>query len=196
MVLNGQKKLLNTAATLWYLQTFHEMRTDKFGQIIFGEQDVMNLYLQGLDFDILNHLLVDNSVDLETAAHILDHVPQFVKYDELAQQQSVEQWDHRCQTNWYMPEEYKQLDIAAYVLSLCESDAELQRCGQELMMFQERDLFNLLRYLKYLVDIMTENRLIWGVGRGSSVASFVLYKLGVHRINSLHYELDPSEFLR
>ena len=63
-------------------------------------------------------------------------------------------------------------------------------------MFQERDLFNLLRYLKYLVDTMTENRLIWGVGRGSSVASFVLYKLGVHRINSLHYELDPAEFLR
>ena len=156
----------------------------------------MNLYLQGHDLAVLNHLLVDNSVDLETAAHILDHVPQFVKYDELAQQQSVEQWDHRCQANWYMPEEYKQLDIAAYVLSLCESDAELQRCGQELMLFQERDLFNLLRYLKYLVDIMTQHRLIWGVGRGSSVASFVLYKLGVHRINSLHYELDPGEFLR
>jgi DNA polymerase III alpha subunit len=164
--------------------------------MIFGEQDVMNLYLQGHDLAVLNHLLVDNSVGLETAAHILDHVPQFVKYDELAQQQSVEQWDHRCQANWYMPEEYKQLDIAAYVLTLCESDAELQRCGQELMMFQERDLFNLLRYLKYLVDTMTQNRLIWGVGRGSSVASFVLYKLGVHRINSLHYELDPAEFLR
>ena len=164
--------------------------------MIFGEQDVMNLYLQGHDLAVLNHLLVDNSIDLETAAHILDHVPQFVQYDELAQQQSVEQWDHRCQANWYMPEEYKQLDIAAYVLTLCESDAELQRCGQELMMFQERDLFNLLRYLKYLVDTMTQNRLIWGVGRGSSVASFVLYKLGVHRINSLHYELDPAEFLR
>jgi DNA polymerase III alpha subunit len=172
------------------------MRTDKFGQMIFGEQDVINLYLQGLDFDILNHLLVDNSVDLETAAHILDHVPAFIKYDELVQQQSVEEWDYRCQANWYMPEEYKQLDIAAYVLSLCDSDAELQRCGQELMMFQERNLFDLLRYLKYLVDVMTENRLIWGVGRGSSVASFVLYKLKVHRINSLHYELDPAEFLR
>jgi DNA polymerase-3 subunit alpha len=172
------------------------MRTDKFGQMIFGEQDIMNLYLQEIDLDILDHLLVDNSVDLEIVAHILDHVPQFVKYDELAQQQSVEEWDHRCQANWYMPQEYKDLDIAAYVLGLCESDAELQRCGQELMMFQERNLFNLLRYLKYLVDIMTQNRLIWGVGRGSSVASFVLYKLGVHRINSLHYELDPSEFLR
>lgn len=172
------------------------MRTDKFGQMIFGEQDVMNLYLQGHDFDILNHLLVDNTIDLETAAHILDNVPTFIRYDELAQQQSVEEWDHRCQANWYMPQSYKDLDIAAYVLSLCESNAELQRCGQELLMFQERNLFDLLRYLKYLVDTMTQHRLIWGVGRGSSVASFVLYKLGVHRINSLHYELDPAEFLR
>lgn len=172
------------------------MKTDKFGQIIFGEQDVINLYLQGHDIAALNHLLVDNTVDLETAAHILDNVPAFIRYDELAQQQSVEQFDHRCQANWYMPQEYKDLDIAKYVLGLCESDAELQRCGEELLLFQERNLFNLLRYLKYLVDIMTENRLIWGVGRGSSVASFVLYKLGVHRINSLYYDLDPTEFLR
>ena len=91
---------------------------------------------------------------------------------------------------------YKDLDIAAYVLSLCSTDIELQRCGQELMLYQERGLFNLLKYLKYLVDTMRDNNLIWGVGRGSSVASYVLFKLGVHRIDSMYYELDPQEFLR
>jgi DNA polymerase III alpha subunit len=95
-----------------------------------------------------------------------------------------------------MPDEYKNLDIAEYVLGLCQTDAELQRVGEELLLFQERDLFNLLRYLKYLVDVMTTNNLIWGVGRGSSTASYVLYLLGVHRINSMYYELDPREFLR
>lgn len=172
------------------------MKTDKFGQMIFGEQDVINLYLQGHDINTLQHLLVDNTIDLETAASILDNVPAFVRYDELAQQQTVEQWDHRCQATWYMPDEYKALDIAAHVLGLCNTEAELQRCGEELLLFQERNLFDLLRYLKYLVDVMTENRLIWGVGRGSSVASYVLYKLGVHRIDSMYYELDPTEFLR
>ena len=172
------------------------MKTDKFGQMIFGEHDVVNLYLQGHDLGVLNKLLVDNTVDLETVAHILDNVPAIVRYDELVQQQSVEEWDHRCQTNWYMPDQYKQLDIAEHVLSLCASSAELQRCGQELLLFQERNLFDLLRYLKYLTDIMRENRLIWGVGRGSSVASYVLFKLGVHRVDSLFYELDPAEFLR
>ena len=63
-------------------------------------------------------------------------------------------------------------------------------------MFQERNLFNLLKYLKYLVDIMRDNNVIWGVGRGSSVASYVLYLLGVHRIDSMYYDLDPGEFLR
>ena len=172
------------------------MQTDKFGQLVFNENDVINLYLQGHDISTLEHLLVDNTIDLEVASNILENIPAFIRYDEMAQQQSVEEFDHRCQANWYMPQQYKDMDIAMHVLSLCNSDAELQRCGEELMLFQERNLFDLLKYLKYLVDIMKENRLIWGLGRGSSVASFVLYKLGVHRIDSLYYELDPAEFLR
>jgi DNA polymerase III alpha subunit len=95
-----------------------------------------------------------------------------------------------------MPDAYKNLDIAQHVLSLCGTEAELQRCGEELLLYHERDLFDLLRYLTYLVAVMKENSIIWGVGRGSSVASHVLYLLGVHRINSLHYNLDIGEFLR
>ena len=95
-----------------------------------------------------------------------------------------------------MPDEYRRMDIAEYILSLCDSDARLQRCGEELLLFQERNLFDLLRYLKYLVDTMIEHQVIWGVGRGSSVASYVLYKLGIHRVDSMYYDLDPQEFLR
>jgi DNA polymerase III alpha subunit len=95
-----------------------------------------------------------------------------------------------------MPEQYQQLDIAEHVLSLCQTQEQLQRQGQELLLYQERDLFDLLRYLKYLVDVMTQHHVIWGVGRGSSVASYVLYLLKVHRIDSMFYELDIHEFLR
>lgn len=172
------------------------MKTDKFGQIIFGEHDIISLFMQGHDLSVLNRLIVDNTIDLEIAAHILDNVPAFVRYDELTQTQSVEEFDQKCQANWHMPDQYKQLDIAKYVLDLCENQQQLQRCGEELLMFQERNLFDLLRYLKYLTDVMSENNLIWGVGRGSSVSSYVLYKLGVHRIDSLYYELDITEFLR
>jgi len=108
----------------------------------------------------------------------------------------VEDFDHQNQGNWLMPDEYKNLDIAEYVLGLCESEAALQRVGEELLLYQARDLFDLLRYLKFLVDLMQKNNLIGGVGRGSSVASYVLYLLKVHRIDSLHYNLDIAEFLR
>jgi len=173
------------------------MKINQFSEQIYDQEDLINLVMAGHDVNQYPDMLVNHTVDLETAALILEHVPTFVRYDEAARDSMTqEQFDRRCQSRWYMPQEYQGLDIAAHVLSLCQTDQELQRAGQELLLFQERDLFNLLRYLKFLVDVLRANRCIWGVGRGSSVASYVLYLLGVHRINSLYYDLDPQEFLR
>ena len=172
------------------------MKQNAHGQMIYSQDDICDLVMQGHDLAAMKNVLVDDSVDLKTAALLLDDIPKFVQYSNLVEQLSTSEFDHRNQATWFMPVQYQQLDIAEHVLSLCSSDAELQRCGHELMLYQERGLFDLLRYLKYLVDVMTHNRLIWGVGRGSSVASYVLYKLGVHRIDSMYYDLDPSEFLR
>jgi len=172
------------------------MKTDHLGQIIFSEDDCVNMLMRGQSIHV-NGMLVDATVDLETAALILEDVPTFIRYNELSlQAMTVEDFDHRNQNNWLMPDEYKNLDIAEHVLGLCESETALQRVGEELLLYQARDLFNLLRYLKFLVDIMKQNNLIWGVGRGSSVASYVLYLLEIHRIDSLHYNLDIAEFLR
>ena len=95
-----------------------------------------------------------------------------------------------------MPQEYKDLDIAQHILELCETQAELQRVGEELLLYADRELLDLLRYLKYFVDTMRKNKVVWGLGRGSSVASYVLYLLGVHKINSMYYDLDIKEFLK
>ena len=95
-----------------------------------------------------------------------------------------------------MPDEYKNFDIAKFVLDQCTHDEEMQRVGKELLMYQKRGLFTLLQYMKYLVDLMRENNIVWGVGRGSSVSSFVLFLIGIHRINSLHYDLNIEEFLK
>ena len=170
------------------------MKQNKFGELVFGEDDVLDLLMQGKELTTFDGMIVDDTIDLS-------HMPDFLESIPNLQQQrfhtcSVPDWHYQNQQQWHMPDSYKNLDIAEYVLSLCGSSAELQRCGQELLLFQERNLFDLLRYLKYLVDTMTENGIIWGVGRGSSVASYVLYKLGVHRIDSLFYNLDPQEFLR
>jgi DNA polymerase III alpha subunit len=172
------------------------MKTDHLGQMIFSEDDCVSMLMRGQSIHV-DGMLVDATVDLETAALILEHVPNFILYNELNMQAvTVEDFDCENQGQWLMPDEYKNLDIAEYVLGLCESEAALQRVGEELLLYQTRDLFDLLRYLKFLIDVMTSNNLIWGVGRGSSVASYVLYLLKIHRIDSLHYNLDIAEFLR
>jgi DNA polymerase III alpha subunit len=109
---------------------------------------------------------------------------------------SIEEFDAEQQSHWHMPDEYKAIDIAQYLLDMCTTEAELQRVGQELLLYQERDLFDLLRYLKYFVDTMRINNIVWGLGRGSSVASYVLYLLGVHKIDSLYFDLPIEEFLK
>lgn len=170
------------------------MIQNKFGQLVFSESDVCNLLMQGIGIEDLNNLIVDSTVNLTNFSDILDPAPDF-KTEHTADI-SIQEFHAQQQNNWHMPNEYKTVDIAEYILNLCGTQEELQRCGTELLMYQERNLFDLLRYLRYLVDVMKENKIIWGVGRGSSVASYVLYKLGVHRIDSMYYDLDPAEFLR
>jgi DNA polymerase III alpha subunit len=173
------------------------MKTNRFGEIVHEESDIIDLVMQGRDPVRIKNLTVDTTVDIETLVQLIEN-PQdlmtwsFPESSDIA----VPEFDHIRQNRWFMPDEYKNIDIAEYVLSLCSTQEELQRAGEELLLFQQYDLFDLLRYLRYLVDVMRQNRVIWGVGRGSSVASFVLYLLGVHRINSLHYDLNPREFLR
>ncbi len=152
------------------------------------------MIMSNATIESLSGMLVEPGVNLETASAYLEQVPELVEY--AFTDMTVAEFDAMKQNSWHMPDEYRRMDIAEYILSLCDSDAKLQRCGQELLLFQERNLFDLLRYLKYLVDTLTANHMIWGVGRGSSVASYVLYLLGVHRIDSMFYDLDPTEFLR
>ena len=122
--------------------------------------------------------------------------PMLKRYVSLDNEITTDKFDEKLQQHWYMPDEYKTLDIAQHILDLCTTEPELQRVGQELLLFQERNLFNLLRYLKYFVDTMRKNNIVWGLGRGSSTASYVLYLLGVHKINSLFYDLPIEEFLK
>jgi hypothetical protein len=171
------------------------MIQNSVGEMIFSESDVCDLVMQGRNIADLKNMIVDDSVNLEKVSLLVEYVPEFLS-QSYTNDQTIEQFHRNCQQRWHMPTEYQQIDIAEHVLGLCENEAELQRCGHELMLYQERDLFDLLRYLKYLADTMTEHRLIWGVGRGSSVASYVLYKLRIHRIDSLYYNLSPEEFLR
>jgi len=173
------------------------MNTTKFGEIVYNENDVCDLLMQGHDVMSLRNLTVDTELDVKKLADLIERPGAMLTWTQPSDSNmSVAEFDRMRQAHWHMPAEYQQLDIAEHVLGLCNTQEELQRVAEELLLFQERDLFDLLRYLKYLVDIMNRNHVIWGVGRGSSVSSYVLYLLGVHRINSMYYDLDVGEFLR
>lgn len=168
------------------------MITDKFGQPIFSEKDICDLYMSDPNTQ-LKSLFVEKEISFDLELN-LQTLPELIKYE--INDQTIEEFDQSRSYDWFMPQEYKNLDIAKWVLDQCKTDAELQRAGEELIMFQERHMFILLQYLKYLVDTMRENNIVWGVGRGSSIASFVLYLIGIHRINSLYYDLSINEFLK
>lgn len=181
----------------WYLASLLKMQTNKFGEIVLNEADLCDLVLSGRSITAMERVTVDPAVNIEGLIRVLEDPGALVTWAFPADsEQSVADYDALQQRRWHMPEEYQQLDIAEYVLGLCTVAEQIQRVGEELLLYQERGLFDLLRYLKYLVDVMRENQVIWGVGRGSSVASYVLYLLGVHRIDSLFYDLDIREFLR
>jgi DNA polymerase III alpha subunit len=168
------------------------MRTDIYGQLILSENDLCDLYMRDPS-RTLKKAYTESNISLGDILSI-EHKPELIEY--IDPKLSLEDFDNNNQSNWYMPKEYIELDIAKFVLDQCTSEAELQRAGEELIMFQERNMFVLLQYLKYLVDTMRKHNIVWGVGRGSSVASFVLFLLGVHRINSLYYDLSIDEFIK
>ena len=169
------------------------MKIDRYGQSILNESDLCHLFLNDPTKIFNNVVLVDSPIEFNECLAI-ENIPDLKVYTVL--NLSVTQFDSICQATWFMPKEYYSMDIAKWVLEQCTSEPELQRAGEELIMFQERDMFTLLQYLKYLVDVMRKNNIIWGVGRGSSVSSFVLFLIGIHRINSLHYQLSIDEFLK
>lgn len=99
-------------------------------------------------------------------------------------------------TDWQVPEPYASLDVRAALLARCTRDSQVHRVETEMALFEARGLLPLLRLMAWLVDGWRARGVVWGVGRGSSVASYVLFLLGVHRIDPLRYGLEVTEFLR
>lgn len=97
---------------------------------------------------------------------------------------------------WRTPESYNNIDLLVWCLDKCKSDKEIQRVNLEISEFEKRDMIPIMKHLIYCVDVWRKNSIFWGVGRGSSVCSFVLYLIGINRINPLQYELTLTEWLR
>ena len=177
------------------------MKYDQFGQTWTTCDELFEMLYQNPELELGNFLVsyaLEDKQKLkefnEAVKSLYADMPTLKSIREI--NQTPEEFHSGMQRNWHMPDEYKNLDIAQWLLGQCKTDPELQRVGEELLLYQERDLFNLLRYLKYMIDTFRKHNIVWGLGRGSSVASYVLYLIGVHKINSMYYDLNIDEFLR
>lgn len=108
------------------------------------------------------------------------------------QPESIEQ----ALKTWNMPEEYQHLDLDMFFATRVSTPVEAERVAEELALFRENGLDTALKFMIYMVKIMKENKIIWGVGRGSSVSSYLLYLIGLHSINPIKYDLDIKEFIK
>ena len=171
------------------------MKTDDLGIPRFSNRDLVDMIYSG-HADKVHVVLCDANDDVDKFNSAMEEqgLDKLQKYIPLDVDQKT--FDGVCQSEWFMPEEYKNLDVKEYILRMCNTESKFQRACEELNEYNKRNLYNLLRYMIYLVDYMRENNIVWGVGRGSSVASYVLYLIGVHRIDSIQYGLDWREFLR
>jgi DNA polymerase III alpha subunit len=170
-----------------------------------NEQDLVTTWLSGNEvesaiFSDIEPINIYNKwcdmYDMDTA---------ILAEEENTEDDYIETRSESC--NWHMPDEYKNLDIDSHLRTmLCEKTGckdfhietmpEWVRVCEELQEFKKRNMIPVLQFLIYLVDVCKENNVVLGVGRGSSVASYILYLIGAHKVNSLKYNLDIKEFLK
>jgi len=175
------------------------MKTDELGIPRFSNKDLINLIYEGHS-DKLHVVLCEKNIETEKFNQALEEIGLDPLTWYVPLHVDTTAFDEACQGHWFMPEKYKNLDVWKHLCEKCKEKDQwpqnLSRITTEYREFESRKMIPLLQYMIYLVDFMRENNIVWGVGRGSSVASYVLYLIGIHKINSVQYELDWSEFLR
>jgi DNA polymerase III alpha subunit len=169
-------------------------KRNEYGDCVYTESDVLELIYQDPEFDI-------SKLQIETAEQYLTALKELgidlpTVSIPIERKGGLREFDAEHISNWHMPKEYYELDVQNYLLERCGTDQERQRVEEEYKIFAEKGFTKVLQFLVYFIDTLRQHNIVWGVGRGSSVSSFCLFLIGVHKINPLLYNLDYREFLR
>ena len=168
-------------------------KINDYGDVTFSEEDAIDLLYTNPEFDI-SKLFFEDTQQYTTALKELGlSLPTIYTAPG---REPVEEYDNKNINNWHMPEKYYQINVLEWLLEKCQTDEERFRVQLEYDLFEKKKFIKVLQFLIYFVDTLRDNNIVWGVGRGSSVASFCLFLIGVHKINPMLYNLDIAEFLR
>lgn len=69
-----------------------------------------------------------------------------------------------------------------------------KRILEEIDYFDRSNTVRLMLKMDNMIQQFRDDGVVWGVGRGSSCASLVLYCLHVHDVDSLEYDIPFKEF--
>lgn len=171
-----------------------KVKINEYGDCLYNEDHVIDLIYQNPDLDI-SKLFLDN---IEKYNQALEEIG--IQLPPLCvlptNRNNVKEFDLVNIKSWFMPQKYQTINIEEYLLEKCNNELEKSRVKEEMTLFRDRGFELVLQFLVYFVDTLRNNNIVWGVGRGSSVSSFCLFLIGVHKINPLLYDLDHKEFLR
>lgn len=172
-----------------------DVKVNAYGQAILSGDNLRELVLQGKHIDHLN-VVFDDEIELfkQYQSQILDRALTFL--DAPDEDLSFDDFHKKCADDWIFPAEYQNIDVKQWLLDKCNTQVEIDRVNEEYALYEDRDLITLLRLFIFLVDFMRENKIVWGVGRGSALSSFCLFLIGIHRVDSIKYNLHIADFLK
>ena len=164
--------------------------TDR-GEVVFSYENLIQRVLSGKP---ISHLTTVPHPDVEKYAYRRGQEMSLWEDDgqvEGPDQQTFE---------WITPEPYRSCDIEVMCLEAIESRSlgreYLDRFEREWSIVESRGMVDFLRCLVYVTDTMRKNKTVWGLGRGSSCASLVLFLLRVNKVDPVRYDIPMEEFYK
>lgn len=170
-----------------------KIKINDYGDCVYSEDSVIEQLYQDPTLDI-SKITVDTTLYNQALTKLQIDLPKLP--EQILRNQTVVEFDKQNYNAWYMPESYENIDVKTYLLEKCNTEEERDRVLIEYKLFEQKGFTKVLKFLIYFVDVLRSNNIVWGVGRGSSVSSFCLFLIGIHKINPLFYNLDYREFLR
>lgn len=170
-----------------------KVKINDYGDCEYSEEAIIEQIYQNPKLDI-SHLNIESKLYEQALAKLQIDLPKLLS--KVTHTETISQFDKAHYNDWHMPESYTKIDVKNYLLEKCKNEQERERVEAEYKLFETKGFIKVLQFLIYFVDTLRHNNVVWGVGRGSSVSSFCLFLIGVHKINPLIYDLDYTEFLR
>lgn len=168
---------------------------DPWGRVVFGADDLLELLYQEVP---LHALAIEGDARIDGYNR---WCAAFNKPGHRIAPVAAPAWtpdeEHRCRADTWLADGLPpEADLRPMLLARCADEAERARVALEMEMFEARGMVPVLRAVLALIEHFRAHGIVWGVGRGSSCASFCLYLLGVHCVHSLRHGLDIGEFLK